>query len=777
MREAYRLLDGKARYPAVSLEQVELLVSLGGDMLGAATEAVGFTRAYADRRRRRSEADFRHVHIEGNLSLTGAASDERVQATASERFAIAAALLRRLSAGTDGGEGPHAALIKTIAAPQTHAERLDDLVKRLSELPGRALVISGSRDPAEQALVVLINRALGAEGNALRLDLASAAHQGSDSAMAQLLADMKAGKVGALFVLDHNPVEQLPGGEALAKQIAALPLSVTLSARPTATADACKVVAAAHHPLERWSDAVLSLAQPTIRPLFDTRDPMTSLLRWSGEKGSSYEQLRAEWKRAIDKPGGFEKLWDEALSSGTVPAEMATAIDDKGGTEPADVAPADAAALAKLLTARPAAAELEVELLEEVGRRDGSDGFNPWLVELPDPITRASWVATARLAPKLAKAKGIKNGDLVRISVGKTTAQMQARIVPGQHPKVIGLPVGYGMKDGVRVVRHGHRKKVDPSPKAVAEHNAYRLAALAPTGLRVAGLAATLERSGDKRSLPLMQWHSKTEGRPIVHQVLEPNGKIPAGHHGHHALWGDERKYSPSWHMTIDLDACTGCSACVIACQAENNIPVVGPDNMTDHRDMHWLRIDRYYMGSDDDPEVLFEPMLCAQCDNAPCETVCPVAATVHSHDGLNQQVYNRCVGTRYCANNCPYKVRRFNWFDFTPTDPLERLVLNPDVVVRDRGTMEKCTFCVQRIQGARIESKGDKRPLEVQTACQQSCPAKAIHFGDAHADPIVRKQTHEGRAFQVLDDLGVKPSVTYLARVRRRPQRPGDKT
>ncbi len=567
----------------------------------------------------------------------------------------------------------------------------------------------------------------------------------------------------------------------MAKQSAALPLSGALSARPTATANACKVVAAAHHPLERWSDAapqraVLSLAQPTIRPLFETRDPMTSLLRWVGAKRGSYEQLRAEWKRAYGKPKRFPQLWDEALSSASIPADVATTL-----SAAPDAAPevADAAVLANLVKARRATPELEVELLEEVGRRDGSDGFNPWLVELPDPITRASWVATARLAPKLAKAKGIKDGDLVRITVGKTAVQMQARIVPGQHPRVIGVPVGYGMKDAVRAVRHGHREKVDPSPKAVPEQNGYRLATLAPAGLQIAGLAATLQSAGGKRRLPLMQWHSKTEGRPIVHQVLEPNGKIPAGHHGHHTLWGDERKYNPSWHMTIDLDACTGCSACVVACQAENNIPVVGPDNMADHRDMHWLRIDRYYQGSEDDPEVLFEPMLCAQCDNAPCETVCPVAATVHSADGLNQQAYNRCVGTRYCANNCPYKVRRFNWYDFTPKDPLERLVLNPDVVVRDRGTMEKCTFCVQRIQLARIDAKGagDKGPLQVQTACQQSCPAQAIHFGDGHADRKLRDQTHEPRAFQVLDDLGVKPSVTYLARVRRRPQRPGDKT
>jgi Fe-S-cluster-containing dehydrogenase component len=266
--------------------------------------------------------------------------------------------------------------------------------------------------------------------------------------------------------------------------------------------------------------------------------------------------------------------------------------------------------------------------------------------------------------------------------------------------------------------------------------------------------------------------HSSPEGRPIIHQVGAYDEHVPAAHHGEvHSLWDEHPVDSPHWHMTINLDACTGCSACVIACQAENNIPVVGPEEVGNNRDLHWMRIDRYFVGDDENPDVLFEPMLCAHCDNAPCETVCPVAATVHSHDGLNQQAYNRCVGTRYCANNCPYKVRRFNWFEYDRGKPVERMVLNPDVVVRERGVMEKCSFCVQRIQVSRIDArKKGESSFEVKTACQQSCPANAIQFGDgANPDSAVSKSRENPRKFQVLAEIGVKPAITYLARVRTR--------
>jgi molybdopterin-containing oxidoreductase family iron-sulfur binding subunit len=405
----------------------------------------------------------------------------------------------------------------------------------------------------------------------------------------------------------------------------------------------------------------------------------------------------------------------------------------------------------------------EIEIITEVSCRNSAHAANPWLRELPDPLTRVSWSGCARVAPALARDLGIADGTVVDVAVGGAVVTLPAIVLPGQHPDVVAVPAGYGTWDEAR-----------PHDVDATQANAARPllgSAVAAVGIGWRGASTTLENTGRASVVPRIQIHAQTEGRPIVHQVGAHDEAVHLPHHPEADMWPERAETSPQWGMVIDLDACVGCSGCVVACQAENNIPVVGAEQMAHHRDMYWLRIDRYFVGDADDPDVLFEPMLCAQCDHAPCETVCPVAATVQSSDGLNQQIYNRCVGTRYCANNCPYKVRRFNWFKFEPTDPIERLVLNPDVVVRSRGVMEKCTFCVQRIQSARIDARRDGRPaFEVQTACQQSCPAQAIHFGDAtNREGAVARLGAKPRAFQVLAELGIKPSLTYMARVRTR--------
>jgi len=366
-----------------------------------------------------------------------------------------------------------------------------------------------------------------------------------------------------------------------------------------------------------------------------------------------------------------------------------------------------------------------------------------------------------QIAPAAARDLGVRGGDLLKIAVGKRQVELPVVLVPGQHPRVLSLPLGYG--------------KLDGDGGSTSRHTA-SLAALVDGTAHGMGLPAQVTPSGRRQRLPRVQWEASTHGRPIVHQVSAPDQRVAEVDEDEHSLWSERPRGRPQWHMTVNLDACTGCSACVVACQAENNIPVVGPDEMGRHRDMHWLRIDRYFVGDADRPDVLFEPMLCAQCEHAPCETVCPVAATMHSQDGLNEQVYNRCIGTRYCANNCPYKVRRFNWFAYDRGAPLERMVLNPDVVVRERGVMEKCTFCVQRIQLARIESRSGQGEGEVKpsTACQQSCPTAAISFGDiTDANSEVSRAANNPRAFRALASLGIRPSVTYLARVRNRGETP----
>jgi len=765
--EAYEFLNGAARAPAIEIEKADLLVVLGSDLLGTGADPVAHTAAYAARRRA-SEAgrSFHHVQIEGSLSLTGAAADERVMATTAERRLVALWLLRHVAEGVGGAPalGITAAL-EGLPALGALTEPAARLARALVAVRGHGLIVSGANDLAEQLAVAVANRVLGSEGMTLDLARPSLVRRGLDRSLAELTQAMEQGSVGALFVLGLDPVEQLPRGEAFGHALAGLPLSVAITDRPTATAAACHVVAAAHHPLECWGDAmprasVLTLAQPMVRPIFGTRHPIEGFLRWSGASVTDYRlHLKEAWRETVKVPD-FESLWTSAVSQGLAPAAVAAAFATRSpGTKPAaSVIPSLRTAIAALPRTVSADA-LEVELIAEVGVRDGLRAHVPWLREMPDPLTRVSWTACVRVAPQRARTLGVGDGDLLAVRVGEHEVLLPARVMPGQHPAVLGLPIGYGRTDG----------GLD------ATRNAFRLSAWAEGRLTRRGLAAFARKTGGFEALPVVQPQGTTAGRDVVHQLATYGEEVPhEAHDRARDLWPNVEKSSPQWHMVIDLDACTGCSACVVACQAENNVAVVGPDEMRRNRDMHWLRIDRYFSGDPEQPDVLFEPMLCAQCGHAPCETVCPVAATVHSVDGLNQQVYNRCVGTRYCANNCPYKTRRFNWFDNEPRmgGPLERMVLNPDVVVRSRGVMEKCTFCVQRIQLARIEARASGRDVgEVKTACQQSCPAQAIAFGDS-LDPqgAIAKLRKRPRAFQVLAELGVEPGITYLARVRARP-------
>ena len=764
--DAYELLTGRRFAPTLDLAAADLVVSLGGDLLATGSEPVAHTQGWAARRRESgSRGAPRLVQIEGSLSLTGAAADERWSATTAERRRLALFIAAAV-AGQTGAEAVAAALGPVPEPPMPG--RAAALVAALLAHRGSCLLVSASNDLAEQLAVAITNRLLGNEGKTLDVLRPSLVSRGLDRNLTAFLADVESGAAGAVFILDLDPVDQLPGGEALGKALARLPLSVAITDRPTATAAACEAVAAAHHALERWGDfepraGLVTFAQPTLRPLYGTRHPMESVLLWSGEKSPDYrEQMRAGWEARAGAGAAFPDLFTRALQNGTS-AELSAVLPPLPPLMPAPAGLArGVTALAEAVAAVATEAEvpaLEVELVAQVGLGAGRSAHVPWLRELPDPLTRVSWTGCVRLAPSRAEALGVADGDRVKVEVAGRSVTLPARILPGQDPRVLGVPVGFGRKDG---------------DGGAAERNGYRLARLEGS-LRTQGLAATAAKAAGHDALPLMQPHGTTEGRPIVYQLSRFDETIESDeHHKAESLWPERPPTVPKWEMVIDLDACTGCSGCVVACQAENNLPVVGPDEMRRNRDMYWLRIDRYFVGDAESPDVLFEPMLCSQCENAPCETVCPVAATVHSEDGLNQQVYNRCVGTRYCANNCPYKVRRFNWFDYPVATPVERLVLNPNVVVRSRGVMEKCTFCVQRIQATRIAARRDGhedwRGLGGKTACQESCPAKAITFGDA-TDPRgeVAARKKSPRAFQVLAELGVRPAVTYLAKVRTR--------
>jgi Fe-S-cluster-containing dehydrogenase component len=749
--EAWQLVAGLPLAPSLRFGATDVLLSLGYDFLGSGPNMVVHTAAYAERRSMsdtKARPPLRHIQVEGALSLSGAAADDRRAVAARERRLLALYLLKNLS----GKDAELAAALGAFPAPENKATA-DGWLTLLKQNRGKSLVLTGSDDLGEQVTVALINRQLGNLGKTLDVQRNSLVQRALDGPLLELESELLAGNIGALFIMPGvDPVRQLPNGAAWAEAIAQLPLSVSLSDHKTTTEESCTIQAAAHHGLEMWGDAlpkadVLTVVQPTIRPLFNTRHPLESMGIWGSliGEGDYLGYLKKFWRENVF-PGSldFEKQWNLSVSSGRA---AAGAKSPNTVPEAQDV---DQAALLLAVTEGiPATSpELEVALLAEVSTGDGSHAHNAWLRELPDPLTRVAWIPVVRVAPSLAKSLVVEDGDVVDIKVAEAAVSMAVRVTPGMAPNVLGVPVGYPRDNG------------------------YALGQVSGGRIRNSGLAATVTKTGTKEVIPAFQSHLSSEGRAIIHELSSYDEHPDHPHHVDADLWKTLGNPETRWEMVLDLDACTGCGACAVACQAENNIPVVGPAEVANRRDMHWLRIDRYFDGDETNPDVKMEPMFCQQCGHAPCETVCPVLATVHSKDGLNQQIYNRCVGTRYCANNCPYKMRRFNWFEYDFGEELDQMVLNPDVVVRDRGVMEKCTFCVQRIQAARIAAKdaGQKGSFDVKPACQQSCPARAITFGNG-ADPNtdVSKRRSNSRAFQVLSELGIHPSVTYLARVRTR--------
>jgi Fe-S-cluster-containing dehydrogenase component len=761
-------LDGVPRERYLRLNRADVVVSFGADLLGAHPNAVSYMREWAERRREQGGKDVSWVQIESSLSLTGAAADSRWLSSPGEVAQAALWLLRHVAEGTT--HSLSASIVQALSGlpVSSRAEEVARLAVKVLEARERAAIETDSDDVGVQLAVALMNRVLGAEEHAVSLVSAPHLRVDGDAALISLMDRVRSGEVKKLILLACDPVDDLPFGAELAKILPSLGLSLCLSERRTASAQASHMVGSIHHFLESWGDArspdgvTLSLMQPAVMPLFDTRHPLDLLLQLGDLGTDYYAYLRASWRQHVfpsvaGSVKSFEHFWTEALRVGVAPAGADYVVQASAISEATSAValPVLLNRLAEVVTKLAAArVDLFAELISQPGIMDGARLHVPWLREMPEPLTRVSWTPVARIAPKLAKDRSISNGDVLTLTVQGKEVSLPACILPGQHPEVVGIPIGFGRVDA----------------DSLSEHNALRLLSSNQGVLRRTALPLTISKSEQNSPLPLVQIESSSHGRPIIFQVHDDHEHV----HGHEphtpGLWPKSGKPSPQWEMVIDLDRCTGCGACVVACQAENNLPSVGPEEIRRNRDMAWLRIDRYFVGKPDNPQVLFQPMLCSQCGNAPCETVCPALATMHSADGLNQQAYNRCVGTRYCANNCPYKVRRFNWFkqDFGP--PVERLVLNPDVVVRDRGVMEKCTFCVQRIQSARIASRiQDQTSFTVQTACSQSCPAGAIIFGDA-SDPNgpIAALKQSPRAFRVLADLGVDPSITYLAHVRR---------
>jgi molybdopterin-containing oxidoreductase family iron-sulfur binding subunit len=789
------------KLPTYQFEAAKVIVSLGADFLGSWMNPVENALGYG-KGRKIDEKDpqmSKHYQFEGHLSTTGASADERFSHRPSETGAVALALL--------------AALDATVTGPAITDSKLKaGIAKAAADLAahkGAALVVSGSNDTNVQIIVNAINQAVGAYGTTINWGVTSNYRQGIDKDLADLVAEMDGGRVGALLIADANPVYHYHDAEKFEKALAKVKLTVSFSGRMDETTEKCQFIVPTHHYLESWGDAeaksgVTSFLQPTISPLFKTRPFQTSLLKWSGNNTDYFTYFKNYWVAKL----GTEEAFDRALQDGVV--EIPAAISAGSYSSAAVGAAATAISNAKKVSGD------EIVLYQKVGIGTGTGAANPWLQELPDPISRATWDNYALIS--MAKAEELKikldndyeyypSKPVIKISMpGKKEVELPILVIPGMNANTIAVAVGYGRSEGWGKTAAGVGK------------NVYHFASFNGTNVDYSN-AVTVEKTGRKEKIAQTQIHNSYEGRvEVVRETTlasfkkDPNEIVRFRQDllDKYAKGGDFRKEATlygvhetpglKWGMNIDMNACYGCGACVIACHTENNVPVVGKSEVLRYHDMHWLRIDRYFVTDEKNPDdlkgVVFQPMMCQHCDNAPCENVCPVAATNHSSEGINQMAYNRCIGTRYCANNCPFKVRRFNWADYTGADSfannqdqklvgkldpvvhqmndeLTRMVLNPDVTVRSRGVMEKCSFCVQRTQAAKLQAKKEGRPLldgEAKTACQQACAGDAIVFGNVNdkTSQISRvRAENPQRSFMVLEQLHVLPNVTYLSKVR----------
>ena len=796
LRHATDRIWGRAVVPHYRFERARVIVALEADFLGTWLSPVEFARAYAHGRRRwqTDPMPALHVQVESGFSVTGSNADQRLAVAPSELGDVAIALLAcvaRRAGAAWASALPH---VPDAAAIVPEA-RVDAIAESLWQARGSSLVVSGSNDRDLQVVVAALNVLLGNIGHTVEVTRASLQRQGDDGALAALIPAMRGGEVGAVIIHGANPGYDHPDAGEFLAALAQVPLSVSLGDRVDETGGRVHAVCPDHHFLESWGDAEpveghLSLAQPVLAPLFSTRAAPESLLRWLGFDISHHDWVRDHWRQAIFAPLGgnrsFEAFWDETLQRGTVelprPTVAAVKARKLGKRVLVSVAKLSASVAQEAAAGTAGDPSCELHLYEGVALRDGRHANNPWLQELPDPITRTTWGNVAIVAPELARRMQLANGDVISLRVGVREIALPAFVQPGQHRRTVSVALGHG------------RRAAGPAGNN-AGVNAFPLGALTAAGRRTGSRDVVISKTGGRELLASAQTHLSSEGRPIALGITaaelaragaEAAEPMPT-------LWAERPKGAHSWGLAIDLDACTGCSACVVSCQAENNVPVIGKVEVQRNRIMHWLRIDRYFDGADGDlqgQQSLHQPMMCQHCGNAPCETVCPVLATTTSSEGLNQQVYNRCIGTRYCANNCPYKVRRFNWLAYTHggphashmqmqmEDPLGRLVLNPDVTVRTRGVMEKCSLCVQRISLGKNQALLGRRALrdgDIETACQQSCPTDAIVFGDlADRNSRVSRLLAGPRAYRVLDELGTRPNVGYLKRIKRAPTTPG---
>ncbi len=828
---------GQAIIPSYKFENAQVIVSIGADFLVNWIE--NFSMPYAKNRKvsKDKKEMSKHYQFESNLSLSGANADERIPVKVSEHGKVAVNLYNEIArlAGIQSIPStklPCDAIIKKVAS---------DLYNN----KGKSLVVCGSNDTNLQLIIIEINTLLGSYGKTIDMETPNYLNQSNDKEFADLTSEMEAGKIDAIITYNTNPVYTAPGSLKFAEAYNKVPLRISFADRADETAALANYICPDHHYLESWNDfnpkkAHYSLSQPTIRPLFSavdsgTRQAQETLLKWSGSSVAYYAYIQKIWADKVYPMQGkymvFSEFWNNSLHDGAI--EVGNGLEalpsnTKDKSQQPIVEIKEEKKLPEQINLKEIASkinslnssEIELALYEKVGMGNGIQANNPWLQEMPDPISKITWDNYVTMSPVEMKQRGYKlmerqdrEASLVSITVNGTSIELPVIPQPGQALGTIGIAVGYGREKA---------GKLSLQTGTIIGKNAFPFISMLDGTFNYSAFDVKIENTNKTTEIAGTQVHHTLMAREIVKETtLEKYLKDPKSgnkdemlitHAGPKKaatidLWDEHEKLGHKWGMTIDLNSCIGCGSCVIACGAENNVAVVGKDQVMKTREMQWIRIDRYYSSdmnkdiasevgegaidmyldmenpSTANPKVVFQPMMCQHCSHAPCETVCPVLATNHSSDGLNHMTYNRCVGTRYCANNCPYKVRRFNWFNynenkdftFNPSqDDLGRMVLNPDVVVRSRGVMEKCSMCLQRIQKGKLDAKTAERKLvdgDVNTACAEACPANAILFGDVN-DPsseisLLRKREENERNYFILEELGVKPSVSYLTKVR----------
>lgn len=758
-RNANELNFGRSFIPSYHLDKASLVVGFNADFLGNYLSPVEFTKQYSAARSllNSNKSMLRHIQYETNMSITGGCADNRVPIKPSEEGLILLNLYNEIAAYYNEA---------TFSAEKCSVD-VKALAEELIENKGKSVLISGTNDLQIQLTVNAINYLLDNFDNTIDTDQVFNLKQGMEADVKSLLKRMNAGDVGALIHFGVNPVYDYPEANQYKDALANVDLKISFAESLDETAAECDYVCPNHNYLESWNDSepktgVFSMTQPCINPLFNTRQAQDSFMIWAGIEGDYQSYIEKYWEDNLfhtqSKFGNFKSFWNQSVHDGIY--EM-------------DVAKKNLKFTAQSLSAKQSSSDLEFFAYEKTGIGNGKYANNPWLQELPDPITTATWDNYACVSPKFAEENNLEFEDVIRIGDFELPIIVQAGLAYG----VIAIAYGYGRKVAGKVADNLGK-------------NIYQLANFNTDYISSADSISFQKIEGKKYPLALTQTHHTMEGRSLVRETtLEKFIKNPASGNEFHVP--DEQKnaslYSKPeytgfhWGMVINLSTCTGCSNCVISCQAENNVAVIGKEQVKNRRIMHWMRIDRYYSEDPENPEVFHQPLMCQHCDNAPCENVCPVAATPHSSEGLNQMAYNRCIGTRYCMNNCPYRVRRFNWFEFANNKDFDynmnndvgKLVLNPDVVVRSRGVVEKCSLCVQRIQEKKLDAKKENRQLadgDIKTACQQSCPADAIVFGDL-LDPNseVSKMNENPRNYHLLEHVHTLPSTSYLSKIRNK--------